>query len=169
MPSTEHGTKACSSQHSPCSPGPRTPGMEACIMPGSPPGGGWVGSVLPPQGPLSFPAALVCLGCLPAHPSASSQAWNDRPLIESKRGGGVGPSPCLLQAHLPWGWCNRETQSTKPAVGGRVTETKKRFVQKANRPKKMAVSPDMTTVPGLQARTDRAVWAHRLGWGRPFS
>lgn len=46
-----------------------------------------------------------------------------------------------------------------------MTGTKKRFVQKANRPKKMAVSPDMTTVPGLQARTDRAVWAHRLGVG----
>lgn len=33
------------------------------------------------------PAAVVCLGCLPTHPLASSQAWNNRMLIESKKEG----------------------------------------------------------------------------------
>lgn len=160
----------CFSQHSPCSPGTRAPGMEAFIHAWQSLWNGGVRSLLLPQGPLSVPAALVCLGCLPAHPSASSQAWNDRNLMESKREGGVGPSQCHLQAHLPWGWCNRETQSKKLAAGRHVAGTKKRFVQKAKKLKKMEVPPDTTTVPGLQARTDRGPCGQiDWGWGCAFS
>lgn len=46
---------------------------------------GLTGATFPPLEFLSSPAALVCLGCLPAHPLVSSQAQNNRPLIESKR------------------------------------------------------------------------------------
>lgn len=108
--------------------------MEAFIHAWQPSWKRGVGFIFPPQRPLSFPAALVCLGCLPAHPSASSQAWNFRALMESKREVGLGPSQRLLQTHLPWlGLGQRGTQSKKPIAREHVAKTKKTFVQKASK------------------------------------
>lgn len=43
------------------------------------------GAIFPLPEFLSSPAALVCLGCLPVHPLASSHVQNNRMLIESKK------------------------------------------------------------------------------------
>lgn len=130
MPSTKHG------RESPVPPRtlPAYQGLEAFIHAWQLSWNRGVRFIFPPQRPLSFPAALVCLGCLPAHPSASSQAWNFRALMESKRGVGLRPSQRLLQTHLPWlGLGQPGTQSKKPIARGHVAQTKKTFVQKASK------------------------------------
>lgn len=138
MPSTERGTKACSSQHSPCSPGASTPGMEAFLQ-------AWQLSLCRGSGPSSHPRAsfLSSSSYLPRMSASSplslwpSLEWQNTDAVQKR--GWVGPGQCLLQAHLPWGWSYRDTQSKKPAAGGHAAGTKKRFVQKA--------SPGMSAVP----------------------
>lgn len=119
MPSTERGTKACSSQHSPCSPGASTPGMEAFLQ-------AWQLSLCRGSGPSSHPRASFLSSCsyLPRMSASSplslwpSLEWQNTDAVQKRRW--VEPSQCLLQAHLPWGWSYRDTQSKKPAAGGRA-------------------------------------------------
>lgn len=71
--------------------------------------------------------------------------------MESKREVGSGPSQRLLQTHLPWGWGNEEPSQKSLLLEDMWPGTKKTFVRKASKPKKMEVSSHKIVVCGAQA------------------
>lgn len=138
MPSTERGGESSVPPRTlPADQGLGLLGWRPSYIPGSPHGkGGRVRFIFPPQRPLSFPAVLVCLGCLPAHPSASSQAWNFRMLRKSKREVGVEPSQRLLQAHFALGLGPPGTQSEKPVARGHMGQDEENICSESQQTQK---------------------------------
>lgn len=117
------------------------------------------GRVHPPTpGPLSFPAALIYLGCLPAHPSASGQAWNGRTLMPSKREGG-------------WGQASASSKRIYLGAGATGTPSQKnQRLEDVHGWDKEKICSESVSRHERCACTDRGLRGQiSWGWGQPFS